>query len=213
MGQRRLRRPKKCWPNVGMPMSDRQMCLCWANVGPMFYQHWPNSGSMLDYAASQSWANVASAGQNNVGPIMAYQHRTDRCAYVGPASTMIISVLPMLAQRRANAGLWPQANVGPTLPPPAKRTLAQCWHTNVGPTDVLTLGQHWPNQDHKCSTNVGPTTGQRWTMATSQCWADIASAGQKNVGPTLAANVGPTDVLTLGQCWANVGMLSGYEQF
>ena len=35
------------------------------------------------------------------------------------------------------------------------------------------------------------------------------TAGQKAIGPTLAANVGPMDVLMLGQCWPNVGMLSG----
>ena len=35
------------------------------------------------------------------------------------------------------------------------------------------------------------------------------TAGQKAVGPTLAANVRPTDVPTLGQHCPNVGMLSG----
>ena len=38
-----------------------------------------------------------------------------------------------------------------------------------------------------------------------QCWPD----GQKAVGPTSAANVGPTDVATLGQHRSDGGMLSG----
>ena len=38
-----------------------------------------------------------------------------------------------------------------------------------------------------------------------QRWPD----GQKAVGPTLAANVGPTDVPTLGQRRSDGGMLSG----
>ena len=39
-----------------------------------------------------------------------------------------------------------------------------------------------------------------------QRWPD----GQKAVGPTSAANVGPTDVPTLGQRRSDGGMLSGY---
>ena len=35
------------------------------------------------------------------------------------------------------------------------------------------------------------------------------AAGQKAVGPTSAAIVGPTDVPTLARCWPNVSMLSG----
>ena len=32
-----------------------------------------------------------------------------------------------------------------------------------------------------------------------QCQTDIASAAQKAIGPTVAANVGPTDMPMLGQ--------------
>ena len=34
---------------------------------------------------------------------------------------------------------------------------------------------------------------------------------QSDVGPTLASNVGPTELTTLSQRWANVVMLSGLE--
>ena len=52
---------------------------------------------------------------------------------------------------------------------------------------------------HTCVIFFGglPTLGQRW------------AAGQKAVGPTSAAIVGPTDVPTLARRWPDVSMLSG----
>ena len=38
------------------------------------------------------------------------------------------------------------------------------------------------------------------------------AAGQKAVGPTSAAIVGPTDVPTLARRWPNVSMLSGSDR-
>ena len=38
-----------------------------------------------------------------------------------------------------------------------------------------------------------------------QCWA----GGQNYVGPASLVNVGPTEVLTLSQHWANVSLLAG----
>ena len=82
------------------------------------------------------WANIASASQK-------HRQMCLHWANIGP--TMLMSVSPMLAQQWVIAGLWQQANVEPTSPPSAKKTLAQRWHANVGPTNVLTLGQRWPN--------------------------------------------------------------------
>ena len=47
-------------------------------------------------------------------------------------------------------------------------------------------------------------------MMQSACrrWANVTSAGQKGVGPTLAAKVEPTDVPMLDQHCLYVGMLS-----
>ena len=89
-------------------------------------------------------------------------------------------------------------------------TLAQRWH-NVGTTSAqrrhnvgTTLAQRWHN--------VGTTLAQRWRnveLATvSLRWPN----GQNYVAPTSPNDVVPTVLVTLGQRWANVVVLSGLHR-
>ena len=97
------------------------------------------------------------------------------------------------------------ANSGPTLGQPYHQLamLGQSW-ANVVPTYFLPLlGQRWANLASVQSwANVVPTY---FLPPVSQRWAD----GQNDVGPTSVPDVGPTDLLSLGQRWPTTGVLSG----
>ena len=76
--------------------------------------------------------------------------------------------------------LW--LNVGPML----AHTLSQCW---------LLVGAH--------------TLGQCWLLVGTYTLGQPYANEQKDVGPTSAATVGPTELHTLNQPWPNLEMLSG----
>ena len=120
---------------------------------------------------------------------------------------------------------WPNveddgwANVGPTLSPPVaneQKDVGPTLVANVGPTHLHYVG---PTYNQRCMTELGrrlPNVGidgcklrldrRRLNVVTNGWYTSVGQPvanEQKDVGPTLSANVGPTQLRTLGQRTTN----------
>ena len=74
--------------------------------------------------------------------------------------------------------------------------------TKIHPQSVnyLLSVKQWPHNTLQSNWLMLYYSGSKILSVACQCQTDIASAGQKAIGPTMATNIGLTDMPMLGQC-------------